>query len=222
MAHCNRVVIETGSKRVFASAIDWPGWCRSAKTEDAALDALRLYAERYRRVAEVADIDGVVAASESFKVVERIAGTSITDFGVPEVVADVELGQMSDEVCERQIALMRACWQVFDETAKRVSEELLKGPRGGGRDRTKLIAHTLEADRGYARRIGVNTAKGSIDTPDGLEAHRIAICEAIRTINASGDTSTKWPLRYFVRRAAWHVMDHAWEMEDKDLTGKAW
>jgi hypothetical protein len=160
-----------------------------------------------------------VAASESFTVVERVAGSAVTEFGVPEAVADVESGQMHDEECERQVTLMRACWQVFDEISARVSEELRKGPRGGGRDRTKLIAHTLEAERGYARRIGVNTVKGTMDTPDGLEANRVAVCEAIRTINATSDTPTKWPLRYFIRRATWHVMDHAWEMEDKDLTG---
>jgi hypothetical protein len=221
LTHYNRVVIETGSKRMFASAIDWPGWCRSARTEDEALEALRAYADRYRRVADAAGEDGVTEASGSFDVVERVAGTAVTDFGVPEVAAEVENGRMSDEECERQIALLSACWQVFDEISARVSEELRKGPRGGGRDRTKLIAHTLEAERGYARRIGVMTAKGSMSLQDGLAAHRLAVCDAIRTTNASGDMSTKWPIRYYIRRATWHVMDHAWEMEDKDLTGQA-
>jgi hypothetical protein len=26
-----------------------------------------------------------------------------------------------------------------------------------------------------------------------------------------------WPLRYLIRHTAYHTMDHAWEMEDKDL-----
>jgi hypothetical protein len=220
MTEYNRVVIETGTKKAFASAIDWPGWCRSAKTEDEALDSLRQYAERYRNVADLADMKSVLVASKSLKVIERVAGTAVTNFGVPEVAAKAELGPMPDEECERHIALVRACWQVFDDTAARVSEELQKGPRGGGRNRTKLIAHTLEAERGYARRIGVKTPKGGIDTPDGVAAHRDAVCEAIRAVNAEGGMLTKWPLRYFIRRAMWHVMDHAWEMEDKDLTGK--
>jgi hypothetical protein len=25
----------------------------------------------------------------------------------------------------------------------------------------------------------------------------------------------RWPARYYVRRAAWHVLDHAWEIEDR-------
>ena len=30
---------------------------------------------------------------------------------------------------------------------------------------------------------------------------------------------TIWLPRYFVRRAAWHVLDHAWEIEDRALDG---
>jgi len=221
MTRYNRVVIETGSKKVFASAIDWPGWCRLAKTEDEALEMLRAYAERYQPVATVAGVDGVEAASTSFNVVERVRGTATTDFGAPDAPAEVEAGTMTDADCERQIALMRGCWQVFDDTAGRVSEELQKGPRGGGRDRTKLVAHTLEAERSYARKIGVSTPKGGMDTPEGLAAHREAVVEAIRQINADPDMAMMWPLRYFIRRATWHVMDHAWEMQDKDLTGQS-
>jgi hypothetical protein len=28
-----------------------------------------------------------------------------------------------------------------------------------------------------------------------------------------------WPLRYLIRHTAFHTLDHAWEMEDKDMTG---
>ena len=38
MSERNRVVIETGSKKVFATAIDWPGWSRSAEAD--ALETL--------------------------------------------------------------------------------------------------------------------------------------------------------------------------------------
>ncbi len=220
IATYNRVVIETGSKRVFASAIDWPGWCRSAKTEGEALDTLVEYAARYQRVAEIAVESGLKQASARLEVVERLPGSATTDFGAPDAEARVEQEPMTRDECERQIRLLRACWQVFDETAERVSEDLQKGPRGGGRNRSKLIDHTFEAERSYARKIGVKTPKGAMSTEEGLRAHRDAVCDAIRDINARGEASASWSLRYFIRRAAWHVMDHAWEMADKDLTGR--
>ncbi len=216
-----RVVIETGSKKVFASALDWPGWSRSGKTEEDALNALVEYTGRYQAIAELAEIRGVKAAAEGFEVVEHQEGSGATDFGVPEKVARAEHEPMSDAECERQITLLRACWAYFDDVVPRVSEELQKGPRGGGRDRSKIVAHTMDSERNYARKIGVRTPPGRMDSPEGLQEHRDAVCDAIRARNASGEGDTKsWPVRYFIRRAAWHVLDHAWEMEDKDLTGK--
>jgi hypothetical protein len=35
-----RVGLEIGSTWVFASAVDWPGWCRRGKGEDQAIAAL--------------------------------------------------------------------------------------------------------------------------------------------------------------------------------------
>jgi hypothetical protein len=220
MTKHNRVVIEVGTKKVFASAIDWPGWSRSAKSEDEALASLKEYAGRYQRIAEIAGVKGVPTTATSFDVVERLKGNATTDFGAPGVAADCETEQMTDAECERQIGLVRACWQHFDETAARVSEELRKGPRGGGRNRTGIIEHTLESERGYARQIGVKTARDAMVTDEGLRAHRDAVCKAIRDVNANGGAVKAWPPRYFMRRAAWHVMDHAWEMEEKDLTGQ--
>jgi hypothetical protein len=162
----------------------------------------------------------VLAVSKSFDVIQHLKGNATTDFGAPDKAADCESEQLTEAECERQIGLLRACWQVFDETAGRVSEELRKGPRGGGRNRSKMIDHTFEAELSYARQVGVRTPKGAMETPAGLQEHRDAVCEAIRECNAPAGTDGKWPVWYFVRRAAWHVMDHAWEMEDKDLTGE--
>ena len=219
MIRHHRVVIETGKQKVFASAVDWPGWSRWAKTEDGALRALADYAARYDKVAQLAGAEGVTTAA-GLDVVERLAGTATTDFGAPDVAAACELDPMPDSECDRVIALLRACWAYFDDAAGRVSEELQKGPRGGGRNRTKLVEHTLEAERSYARQIGVKTPKGGLDDEAGRSAHREAVCGAIRAANAAGGVAPRWPIRYFVRRAAWHVMDHAWELEDKDLTGQ--
>lgn len=216
MTGCNRVVIETGSKKVFASALDWPGWSRSGKTEEQALEVLAGYADRYRKVADLAGVNDL--QSENFEIVEHQVGGGVTDFGVPDKVARAEHEPMTDAECERQVELLRACWAYFDDVVPRVSEALRKGPRGGGRDRTQIVDHTLEAERNYARKIGVKTPREWRETPEGVQAHREAICAAILERNRDGAQEKGWPPRYFLRRAAWHVLDHAWEMEDKDLS----
>jgi hypothetical protein len=214
----NRVVIETGNKKVFATAIDWPGWSRSGKSEADALGMLADYAERYRRVAGLA---GAGPLPERFEVVERLDGSGATDFGVPDRVAEADHEPMSDAECERQLALLRACWSVFDDVASIVSAELRKGPRGGGRDRDKIVDHVVQADRGYGRQIGVRTPPFDSFDAEAVRAHHEAIFAAIPLLRDGEPVKVNgWPVRYFIRRAAWHVMDHAWEMEDKDLTGK--
>jgi hypothetical protein len=116
---------------------------------------------------------------------------------------------------------LRACWEVFDDVAATVSAELRKGPRGGGRDRDGIVDHVVQADRGYGRRIGVRTPPFDSFDAGAVEAHREAIYAAIPLLSDGEPVKSKgWPVRYFIRRAAWHVMDHAWEMEDKDLTGE--
>lgn len=217
----DRVVIETGRTRVFASAIDWPGWSRSAKTEAAALAALADYAERYRVVADLAGTAGVLVTAGRLTVVDRLPGNATTDFGAPGVPSALEDEPMPDAGCDRQLRLFDACWATFDAVAARVSAELRKGPRGGGRDRDKLVDHTHEAERSYVRQIGVRTPPRAMGTPKGLAAHRDAVRLAIREADASGERPGGWSVRYMIRRAAWHVMDHAWEMEDKDLTEEA-
>lgn len=219
MAHYNRIFIERGNKKVFASALDWPGWSRSGKDDQGAIDSLVSYAERYRKVARLAGVEGTEHLVTSPRVVEHTQGTGATDFGVPDKIAEVEHESMTGEECDRQIALLEACWTYFDDVAGKVSAELQRGPRGGGRDRDAIVEHTLEADRGYARHIGVKTVKGYREIVGGVNDHRHAVVEAVRTLNAE-HVATRWPLRYYIRRAAWHLLDHAWEMEDKDLTGK--
>ena len=218
MTTLNRIVIESGTKKSFASALDWPGWSRSGKSDDKAIATLITYGDRYRKVASRAGATGIDNLIASHEVVERIAGTGATDFGVPDKVAAADHEWMSADDCDRHIAILQACWDEFDAIAAQVSEELQNGPRGGGRDRSAIVEHTLGADRGYARRIGVMTPAYLIETPAGLVVHREEVVAAIRQQNTER-TGTKWPLRYFIRRAAWHLLDHAWEMEDKDLSG---
>lgn len=217
MTNHHRIVLEQGKKKVFATAIDWPGWSRSGKSDTDALDVLISYADRYQIVAEMAEIRGVRTTAAHPEVIETLQGSGATDFGVPDKVAQADHKFMTEAECERQIRLLEACWDYFDEVAGKVSAEMRKGPRGGGRDRDEIVLHTLEADRGYARQIGVKTTPGHIERPDGVKQHREDVVQAIREQNEN-ESETKWPLRYFIRRAAWHMLDHAWEMEDKDLT----
>ena len=215
----NRIVIESGPKKTFASAMDWPGWSRKGNSEEDAIDVLISYQDRYRKAIDLAGVNGIEALVNTPHVVDYVQGTGATDFGVPDKIAYIESDWMTAAECDRQIAILRACWDYFDTVGSSVSEELQKGPRGGGRNRSEIIEHTIGADRGYARNIGVKTELSDYQTKSGIAAHRKAVVDAIRQQNAD-QAETKWPLRYFIRRAAWHLLDHAWEMEDKDLTGK--
>ena len=55
-------------------------------------------------------------------------------------------------------------------------------------------------------------------TDEGLHAQRAAYGIAIRALHAQGKMARTWPLRYLIRHTAYHTLDHAWEMEDRDLT----
>jgi hypothetical protein len=217
-----RVMLEVGpkSKRVVAVAPDWPGLERGAKTEDAALERLQSYRPRYARVATLAGLAAEFAADDTLEVVECYPGTGSTDFwGISFAFSSIDRQAMSTEELDRELTLMQACWTVFDGMRGRVSAEMQKGPRGGGRDRDQIVRHVLGVEQDWAQKVGVRTPDGGVVTDDeGLKAYRDAYCTAIRAYHAEGKMARTWPLRYLIRHTAYHTMDHAWEMEDKDLT----
>jgi hypothetical protein len=205
-----KVYLEVGSKRTFASAAGWPGWCRSGKTEQAALEALAAYAPRYGPVAKLAGIP-FPAKIVDFEIVERLRGNATTDFGAPGIPAQDESRPMTAREAKRMIDLLEACWTHLDRTVANAPAALRKGPRGGGRDRDAMFDHVLGAEMGYARHIGAR-----LKQPDGLDkaavrAFRKSILEAF----ANPNRAEKWPVQYIARRTAWHALDHAWEMEDR-------
>jgi hypothetical protein len=206
-----RVFLEIGSKRAFASAAGWPGWCRSGKNEKEALDNLAAYAPRYVRVARLADIE-LPKDATNFQVVERMTGNATTDFGAPGVWAENERQhKMTAKETDRMVALAEACWKYLDQARRKAPPELRKGPRGGGRDRDEMFNHVLSAEMEYAKRIGT-----SLKQPDGSDASTVkAFRRAILEGFTSPNRETKWPIPYAVRRTAWHALDHAWEMEDR-------
>ena len=224
MADQLRGMLEIGprGKQVVAVAPDWPGLERGAKTGEAAIARLQTYLPRYAPVATLAGLDGQFAssaASAPVNVVERYPGTGSTDFwGISFAFSDFDHQAMSREELERDLTLMQACWAFFDTVRARVSAEMRKGPRGGGRDRDRIVRHTFGAEQDFAAKLGVRAPEGALLTDDGLRAYRDAYCAAIRAFHAEGKPARNWPLRYLIRHTAFHTMDHAWEMEDKDLT----
>ncbi|MGI9018946.1 MAG: hypothetical protein ACR2HR_17900, partial [Euzebya sp.] len=119
---------------------------------------------------------------------------------------------------ERELTLMQACWAFFDDVRSRVSTGMQKGPRGGGRDRDQIVRHTLSVEQDWAQKVGVLTPQDAMLTDEGLKAYRDAFRIAIRAFHSEGKMARTWPLRYLIRHTAYHTLDHAWEMEDKDLT----
>jgi hypothetical protein len=219
-----RVTLEIGpkGKKLVAVAPDWPGLERGAKTGEDATERLRSYIPRYSQVAKLAEMDAEFDMLRNVYVVEQYPGTGSTDFwGISFAFSSIDQKGMSGDELERELRLMRACWAFFDEVRSRVSAEMQKGPRGGGRDRDHIVRHTFAAEQDWARMIGVLTPEGAMLTDKGLKVHREAYCQAIRDYHSQGKSAgkmAKWPLRYLIRHTAFHTLDHAWEMEDKDLT----
>ncbi|HST03215.1 MAG TPA: hypothetical protein VLQ48_00590 [Chloroflexia bacterium] len=208
----------------MAGAIEWPGWCRGGRTEDEAMHALLEYGPRYERVLRTAGIDFQTPADVSaFEVVERLKGTATTDFGVADVAPSGDAAPVDDAELHRQKALLEACWAAFD-TAVQVAHgrDLRKGPRGGGRDLTGVVGHVTGAEASYLKRLGGKPPDEKYqDGPALINQQRRIILETLDA-SARGEIPTqgprgsvRWTPRYFVRRAAWHVLDHVWEIEDR-------
>lgn len=203
------VYLEVGSKRTFAAAVDWPGWCRSGRDEATALQALLEYGPRYRGA--VGRTGGFVPPAEvhDFDLVDRVAGNATTDFGAPGAIPDLDRVTLSADELDRLAKLFQSCWEAFDRArAAAGGRELRKGPRGGGRDVAAIEEHVRDAEASYAGQLG---RKG-----DFIEAvHARAAGELPGRGPRGGE---RWPARYGIRRAAWHVLDHAWEIEDRSTS----
>jgi len=218
-----RVTLEIGpkGKKVVAVAPDWPGLERGAKTGELAIERLLSYVPRYAAVAKLAGMDAAFATAPVFDLAETYPGTGSTDFwGISFAFSSIDQQAISDEALERELTLMRASWAFFDGVRSRVSAEMQRGPRGGGRDRDRIVRHTFGAELDWANKLGVHTPLDVMLTDEGLKSHRDTYCNAIRALHSQNKMARTWPLRYLIRHTAYHSLDHAWEMEDKDLTGK--
>ncbi len=214
------VYFETGKKRCFAGAIDWPGWCRSGKDEQSALQALLDYGARYARPVRAAGLDFQAPAGiASFGVTERLEGDATTDFGAPNKVPSADARPVEADELRRLQTLMEACWAELDRMVKAATGKVLrKGPRGGGRELDEIVSHVLRAEKAYLARIGRKLDPvGSRDPVQFRQAVLEALAAAAKPgAPAFGPRGGKlWSPRTFVRRAAWHILDHAWEIEDR-------
>jgi len=213
-----RIYLEEGKRRVFACAADWPGWCRSSKEESGAIEILLSYAPRYAYVAEASGVvfDSRDVGAHSVRILERVAGGATTDFGAPEKAVSLDERAMSHDERARHVALMQGAWRVFDEVVDTAPPALTKGPRGGGRDRDAIAGHVLGAEVAYARKLGVRTKQPLWEDREAVLGLREAITSSVTTARGAGPLVDKgWLVRYAVRRITWHVLDHAWEIEDR-------
>jgi hypothetical protein len=219
-----RTVIDRGpkGKRAVAFSLDWPGWSRGAKTAEEALETLESYRDRYRPVAARAGMADEFDAAGPLEVVEDKVGTGSVDFwAISFSPAAAEQEPMAEETLERGITLLRACWAFFDEVAAAVSPEMRKGPRGGGRDRDVIIRHVLRVESlDFARQVGLEVPDDGALISGDRQQYREEYVVGMRAYNAGEITKPmrSWNLPFLIRHTAFHTMDHAWEMQDKDLS----
>ena len=214
------VYLEVGAKRVVACAVDWPGWSRGGPDEATALRSLLDYGPRYAAVVRSARL-GFEAPTRlgELRVVERLVGNATTDFGALGVIPSSDRATATVTECARFKRVIRAAWRALDAARNGAMGRVLrKGPRGGGRELDAIVRHVADADGGHLASVGWRPG------PAGAMADRVgdtrrAIIEAIDAsargeIPATGPRGGKrWPVRFFVRRVAWHAIAHAWEIE---------
>jgi hypothetical protein len=213
------VYLEIGAKRTFAGAIDWPGWCRSGRDEAGALAALWAYGPRYAGVLDGSGLDFVTPPTVAdLAVTARLAGNVSTDFGAPAVAPAADADPVNEAELLRLRTSLAACWRAFDRAAASAQgRTLTKGPRGGGRDLERMVEHVLGGEAAYCAQIAWKSAGAG----GGSEALHQAVLDGLNHavsygVPPAGPRGGRlWTPRYFVRRVAWHVLDHAWEIEDR-------
>jgi hypothetical protein len=219
------VYLEVGTRRAFAGALEWPGWSRSGRDEDSALQALVEYGPRYAEaVGHTAAELPLPTDSTELVIVERLEGNATTDFGAPGVAPSSDAGPVDEAEARRLTGLLEACWAKCDRAAQAASGlEFRKGPRGGGRELDAIVDHVLQADAAYLSRLGGKyRARGddvTVESANIREAFLQALSSRVRgePPPPTRRAPSLWSPRYAVRRSAWHALDHAWEIEDRAL-----
>lgn len=216
------IYLEVGNRRTFAAALDWPGWCRMGRDETAALKTLFEYGSRYAHILRRARLGFQLPDDVSaFVVVERLKGNATTDFGAPDLAPSNDTQALDDPELRRLQTILKASWRALDATVEAAKGKALRaGPRGGGRSLDRIVDHVLGSEGGYLSQLGGKLPKSESSSPSP-EQIRQAILNTLRA-SAHGEIpefgprgGKRWSPRYFVRREAWHILDHVWEIEDR-------
>lgn len=220
------VVVEAAPKRTFVSATDWPGWARGGRTQDAAIETFLAYGPRYAAVVNEVARFTPASGSADLNVIERIEGDSGTEFGIPSGFAKADLRPIDAAELARQTAILEACRKVFDAAAAgAVGVTLRLGPRGGGRSLEKIVRHVVEADQAYLQQLGTKPPKWQSQAVEDYgrairDLQDQAFAARVRGESPPNPNAVRklWSPRYFLRRAAWHLLDHAWKLEDRSAS----
>jgi hypothetical protein len=222
-----KVYLEEGHRRTIAGVLDWPGWCRIGQDEAGALQALIDYGPRYAQALRGTRLGFLAPGNVSdFVVVERLKGNATTDYGVPGLAPTVDAQPLDEDEMRRLQVILKACWRTFDTVSEAArGKALRKGPRGGGRTLDGILEHVFGAETGYLSSLGGKELLPDSTTTSPKPIHK-AILKAMKA-SARGEFPAfgprggkRWTTRYFTRRDAWHILDHAWEIEDRVLEQK--
>ncbi len=136
------------------------------------------YLPRYSDVAERAGLANAFARPRDVEVVERVPGSSSTDFwGFAHVPSQIEIDVLPARDLERRLDLLRACWARFDDIAAGITGRFDPGQRSAGRTRDQIIRHVyINEPEQFSRKVEVRTPPDAVMTPDGLKDHRRPIC----------------------------------------------
>jgi hypothetical protein len=215
-----RVVVESGDKRVFISALDWPGWSRGGKSHDEAVATFVAYGPRYRKSIGAPAAELTLPESwDDLEVLATTSGDRGIDYGVPHSVMKPDHEKPTDAQLAEQITRLEAAWTAFEASASKAKgKTLASGPRGGGRTVAQMVEHVHGADReAYIPALGAKAPPSSADRSAVQEAFVEALHAKVRgELPERGPRGgERWPARYAIRRSAWHALDHAWEIEDR-------
>jgi hypothetical protein len=218
-----QVFVEAGRKRTFAGVGDWPGWSRSGRDEPEALQAVLASGPRYAKVVQLLGLDMRPPVDvEQFFVSERVRGTATTDFGAPDSPLAGDVLPLGPEELRRAVWILTSCFRAF-ESAQQAGEgrELRSGPRGGGRTLPAIFEHVLQGNRAYLHKLAWRPQRVVAPPLVQMRMLEAEILDALtaaaegRMPSAGPRGGKLWTPRFFVRRVAWHLLDHAWEIEDR-------
>lgn len=199
--------LDVGGSRVFAGALQWPGWCRSGRGEREALEGVIEAGPRYAKVLAGTKIAFRPPKRASMlNVVEKLKGSSSTDFGTPYRMPSADSQPMSPAELGKQLRIIRACWKAFDVTVNRAEgKTLASGPRGGGRDIAGMTKHVLEGEYGILNSLGGRLNAQEHDELEMLQALHDAFVQAVQ-MRETGELpdrgprgGVRWTARYAIR-----------------------